>query len=168
MKKQELEKTIEKLHETIKILNQQINSLNEKVDNSIEKANQKYEPIDIEKSIMYSIKNDIQSSIRKICQERLSNWDSPIVKIITELLRENHNNIKKIIGDCLYDFLENPNAKVLISQEIQHKVARSIVNIGMSAVDKEFDYIKNDTELKVKIATIITNFAKENIVIVKE
>jgi len=168
MKKQELEKTIEKLHETIKILNQQINSLNEKVDNSIEKANQKYEPIEIEKSIMYNIKNDIQSSIKKICQERLTNWDSPLVKIILELLKENHNNIKKIIGDGLNDFLENQNSKVLISQEIQHKVARSIVNIGMSAVDKQFDYIKNDTELKIKIATVITNFVNENIVIIKE
>lgn len=155
------QETIEKLYKTLAEIKYENNKFTSNVTNLIEAINKKVE----QKHVPISLENDIlqvvQYSIQKAIQESLIKYDSPLIKLITNVVNENSLELKKIISDSFNDVIQKNEFKQSIREGFSHKVARALISTNDSLFNKISNELKQDAVFKSKIALAVEKIVTE-------
>jgi hypothetical protein len=155
------QKTIDQLLKTVSDIKTENRLLVDKLTKTIEeintKVNQKHVPITLEQDIL----STAQISIQKAIQESLTKYDSPLVKLVTNVINENSTELKKIISDSFNDVIKLEEFKDAIRTGFSHKIARTIISNNDGLFDKVSNELKQDAVFKSKMSLAVANVVNE-------
>jgi hypothetical protein len=144
---QDLKSENRKFRDDIKLLVEIINTKTEK----------KHLPITLEQEILNSSQKAIYDSIQKC----LTEYSSPLKKLVEEVISENSIFLKNIISDSFNTIIQKEDFKQSIVSAFSHKVARNIISNNDGLFDKVYNELKQDTIFKSKMSLAVSNVVEE-------
>lgn len=155
------QEVIDKLYKLVSDLKNENKLLAEKLTKTVEEINKKVE----QKHIPISLETDIlqvaQQSIQKAIQESLTKYDSPLIKLVKNVVDESSAELKQIISDSFNDVIKKEEFKQAIRNGFSHKVARTIISNNDGLFEKVSNELKQDAVFKSKMALAVANVVNE-------
>lgn len=121
------------------------------------KTEKKHMPIMLENDILKTAQNAIQISIEKA----LTDYNSPLKKLIESVISENNEFLKQLISDSFNTVIRTNDFKASIINAFSHKVARSIISNNDGLFDKVSNELKQDNIFKAKMSIAVSNVVEE-------
>ncbi len=155
------QKSIENLNRIVSELKSENRLLVEKFTKTIEeinnKVNQKHIPISLEMDIL----STVQASMHKAIQEVLVGYNSPLLKLVTDVVNNNSTELRNIIADSFDEVIKLDDFKKSIREGFAHKIARTLISNNNGLLDKVSNELKQDTVFKSKMAIAVSNVVNE-------
>ncbi len=95
--------------------------------------------------------------------ERLGNgYDSPLNKIIDDVVVAHAAQISSVVSECLEETLGTKEFKKAVKTEFSHKIAKSLVAKLEGTVERAVEKMRQDQTLRARLVLAIENIIKEN------
>ncbi len=133
-------------------VHRQIESAKYTVDDLKSRVEKKYIPVSFEKEILSTVQSSMSESIEK----SLTGYDSPLQKLIKEVISENSPQLKSIISDSFKFVISRDDFKESIMSAFSHKISRSMVSGNDGLFDKVNHSLKSDPTFKAKITLMVS------------
>ena len=144
---QDLRTENSKFREDVKL---QVETINTKID-------KKHVPITLEQDIFRTAQIAINESIQKV----LTDYSSPLKKLVEAVVSENTTFLKQLISESFNTVIRTDEFKNSIINAFSHKVARNIISNNDGLFDKVSNELKQDAVFKSKMALAVSNVVEE-------
>ena len=144
---QDLKTENAKFREDMKL---QVETINTKTD-------KKHIPITLEQDILRTAQIAMNESIQKV----LTDYSSPLKKLVEAVVSENTTFLKQIISESFNTVIRTDEFKNSIINAFSHKVARNIISNNDGLFDKVSNELKQDAVFKSKMALAVSNVVEE-------
>ena len=144
---QDLRTENSKFREDVKL---QVETINTKID-------KKHVPITLEQDILRTAQIAMNESIQKV----LTNYSSPLKKLVEAVVSENTTFLKQLISESFNTVIRTDEFKNSIINAFSHKVARNIISNNDGLFDKVSNELKQDAVFKSKMALAVSNVVEE-------
>lgn len=131
-------------------IEKQILEMNKKVD-------KKLIPLNFEMDILQTLQQSLQETIKTT----LTGFNSPLSKLIIEVVNNHHLKLKDIISNSFNQAIDTEEFKKSIVNAFSHKISRSIISNNDGLFDKVSNDLKQDTIFKSKMALAVANVVDE-------
>jgi len=112
---------------------------------------------DLEKEILSAAQSAVSSSIR----ETLIKYDSPLVRLVKEVVTDHTTELKQLITDSFQQVIRTDEFKQSIVSAFSHKVARTVISNNDGLFDKVSNELKQDSVFKAKMALAVSTVVEE-------
>lgn len=112
---------------------------------------------DLEKEVLRVAQESVSTSIK----EALSKYDSPLIKLVKQVVDENSTELKSLISSSFQTVIRTDEFKQSILSAFSHKVARTIISNNDGLFDKVSNELKQDSVFKAKMALAVSNVVEE-------
>ena len=136
-----------KFREDVKL---QVEAINTKTD-------KKHIPITLEQDILRTAQIAMNESIQKV----LTDYSSPLKKLVEVVVSENATFLKQLISESFNTVIRTDEFKNSIINAFSHKVARNIISNNDGLFDKVSNELKQDAVFKSKMALAVSNVVEE-------
>lgn len=136
-----------KFREDVKL---QVETINTKTD-------KKHVPITLEQDILRTAQIAMNESIQKV----LTDYSSPLKKLVEAVVSENTTFLKQLISESFNTVIRTDEFKNSIINAFSHKVARNIISNNDGLFDKVSNELKQDAVFKSKMALAVSNVIEE-------
>ena len=136
-----------KFREDVKL---QVEAINTKTD-------KKHVPITLEQDILRTAQIAMNESIQKV----LTDYSSPLKKLVEAVVSENTTFLKQLIAESFNTVIRTDEFKNSIINAFSHKVARNIISNNDRLFDKVSNELKQDAVFKSKMALAVSNVVEE-------
>lgn len=136
-----------KFREDVKL---QVETINTKTD-------KKHVPITLEQDILRTAQIAMNESIQKV----LTDYSSPLKKLVEAVVSENTTFLKQLIAESFNTVIRTDEFKNSIINAFSHKVARNIISSNDGLFDKVSNELKQDAVFKSKMALAVSNVVEE-------
>lgn len=136
-----------KFREDVKL---QVDTINTKTD-------KKHVPITLEQDILRTAQIAMNESIQKV----LTDYSSPLKKLVEAVISENTTFLKQLISESFNTVIKTDEFKNSIINAFSHKVARNIISNNDGLFDKVSNELKQDAVFKSKMALAVSNVVEE-------
>ena len=152
----------------IQYLNQQLTAIREEnrifkdsitllVESMNNKVDSKHAPIYFENDILSCVQSAMSETIKKT----LEGYNSPLTKLILEVVNSRSNELRKIITESFDKVINLQEFKDSIITAFSHKVSKSIISNNDGLFDKVSNELKQDTIFKSKMSIAVSNVIEE-------
>jgi hypothetical protein len=151
------QKTINELYQLLSNIQQENKKFREDVKNQVEilssKIEQKQLPVTLEQDILKVTQHSISEAIKSV----LIGYNSPLTKLVSEVINNYSKDLKDIISDSFSQVIKTDEFKQSIIEAFSHKVARTIISNNEGLFDKVSNELKQDSQFKAKITLAVAN-----------
>lgn len=155
------QKTIDNLLKVVQDLKSENNKFRDDVKLLVEAINTKTEtkhvPITLEQDILRTAQMAMNDSIQKV----LTDYNSPLKKLVDVVVSENTPYLKDLISDSFNTVIRTEDFKNSIINAFSHKVARNIISNNDGLFDKVSNELKQDAIFKSKMSLAVANVVEE-------
>lgn len=155
------QQTIDNLFKAVQDLRTENSKFREDVKLQVETINTKTEnkhvPITLEKDILRTAQIAMNESIQKV----LTDYNSPLKKLVEVVVSENTTFLKQLISESFNTVIRTDEFKNSIINAFSHKVARNIISNNDGLFDKVSNELKQDAIFKSKMALAVSNVVEE-------
>ena len=102
-----------------------------------------------------------QTSINEAIKAALIGYNSPLTKLVMEVVNQETPLLRSIIYDSFNQVIRTDDFKASIVSAFSHKVARSIISNNDGLFDKVANELKQDSIFKAKMALAVSNVVNE-------
>ena len=146
-----------KLENLMVELKAQQSTQSKEIEDRVSTLAKQIEPISLEKDVLKAV----QISIDKAIVSTLTDYSSPLKKIINEVIIENNKELKSLISDSFQKVIRTEEFKQSILNGFSHKVARTIISNNDGLFDKVSNELKQDASFKAKMTLAVSNVVNE-------
>lgn len=108
------------------------------------------------------INNEIREAVGEAIRKRLTDYNSPLHGIISQVVKENEAEVKSLITDAIVGTITDKKFRLEAKAQIRHKIARELVNsFGEGIFKQTVDKLKQDHTLKARIVLAIEKMLEE-------
>ena len=132
------------------IVTKQVDSINDKVD-------KKHLPITLESNILQVMQHSIDKAIKAV----LTGYNSPLNKLVSEVVDSHSVELKSLISDSFSQVIRTDEFKQSIISAFSHKVARTIISNNDGLFEKVSNDLKQDQQFKAKMVLAVANVVEE-------
>lgn len=155
------QQTIDNLFKAVQDLRTENAKFREDVKLQVETINTKTEkkhvPITLEQDILRTAQIAMNESIQKV----LTDYSSPLKKLVETVVSENTTFLKQLISESFNTVIRTDEFKNSIINAFSHKVARNIISNNDGLFDKVSNELKQDAVFKSKMALAVSNVVEE-------
>ena len=155
------QQTVDNLFKAVQDLRTENSKFREDVKLQIEAINTKTEkkhvPITLEQDILRTAQIAMNESIQKV----LTDYSSPLKKLVDAVVSENTAFLKQLISDSFNSVIRTDDFKDSIITAFSHKVARNIISNNDGLFDKVSNELKQDAIFKAKMSLAVSNVVEE-------
>ena len=155
------QQTIDSLYRAVMDLRNENAKFRQDVTLQVETINTKTEkkhlPITLEQDILRTAQLAMNESI----QEVLTDYNSPLKKLVEVVVSENTTFLKELISDSFNSVIRTDDFKNSIINAFSHKVARNIISNNDGLFDKVSNELKQDAIFKSKMSLAVSNVVEE-------
>lgn len=155
------QQTIDSLFKAVQDLRTENAKFREDVKLQVEAINTKTEkkhvPITLEQDILRTAQMAMNESIQKV----LTDYSSPLKKLVEAVVSENTTFLKQLISESFNTVIRTDEFKNSIINAFSHKVARNIISNNDGLFDKVSNELKQDAVFKSKMALAVSNVVEE-------
>jgi len=155
------QQTIDNLFKAVQDLRTENSKFREDVKFQVEAINTKTEkkhvPITLEQDILRTAQMAMNESIQKV----LTDYSSPLKKLVEAVVSENTTFLKQLISESFNTVIRTDEFKNSIINAFSHKVARNIISNNDGLFDKVSNELKQDAVFKSKMALAVSNVIEE-------
>lgn len=155
------QQTIDNLFKVVQDLRTENAKFREDVKLQVETINTKTEkkhvPITLEQDILRTAQIAMNESIQKV----LTDYSSPLKKLVEAVVSENTTFLKQLISESFNTVIRTDEFKTSIINAFSHKVARNIISNNDGLFDKVSNELKQDAVFKSKMALAVSNVVEE-------
>ena len=155
------QQTIDNLFKAVQDLRTENAKFREDVKLQVEAINTKTEkkhvPITLEQDILRTAQIAMNESIQKV----LTDYSSPLKKLVEAVVSENTTFLKQLISESFNTVIRTDEFKNSIINAFSHKVARNIISNNDGLFDKVSNELKQDAVFKSKMALAVSNVVEE-------
>ena len=155
------QQTIDNLFKSVQDLRTENAKFREDVKLQVEtintKTDKKHVPITLEQDILRTAQIAINESIQKV----LTDYSSPLKKLVEAVVSENTTFLKQLISESFNTVIRTDEFKNSIINAFSHKVARNIISNNDGLFDKVSNELKQDAVFKSKMALAVSNVVEE-------
>ena len=151
-------KTVSDLREENRMFRNDMTDLITAINNKVEK---KHAPVNLESDILSTVQLAMNDSIKTV----LSNYNSPLTKLVASVVDEHSTQLRGIISNSFNEVIQREKS---IVSAFAHKVSRSIISNNDGLFDKVSNELKQDAVFKSKMALAVSNVVEEVLLARKE
>lgn len=155
------QQTIDSLYRAVMDLRNENAKFRQDVTLQVETINTKTEkkhlPITLEQDILRTAQIAMNESIQKV----LTEYNSPLKKLVEAVVSENTTFLKELISDSFNSVIRTEDFKNSIINAFSHKVARNIISNNDGLFDKVSNELKQDAIFKSKMSLAVSNVVEE-------
>jgi len=155
------QQTIDNLFKAVQDLRTENSKFREDVKLQVEtintKTDKKHVPITLEQDILRTAQIAMNESIQKV----LTDYSSPLKKLVEAVVSENTTFLKQLITESFNTVIRTDEFKNSIINAFSHKVARNIISNNDGLFDKVSNELKQDAVFKSKMALAVSNVVEE-------
>ena len=158
---QKEQESVDKLVQLVQLLREENATFRKDVSLQVEsinsKTDKKHLPIHLESDILGHVQKAVNESIKNA----LSGYNSPVIKLVNEVVSEHNSELKTIISDSFNEVIKKEDFKKSVVDAFSHKVSRSIISNNDGLFDKVANELKQDAVFKAKMAIAVSNVVNE-------
>lgn len=155
------QQTIDNLLKAIKDLKEENAKFREDVKSQVQaistKTDKKHLPIILEQDILRTAQTAMNESIQKV----LTDYNSPLKKLVESVISENSAFLKQLISESFNTVMKTDDFKKSIINAFSHKIARNIISNNDGLFDKVSNELKQDAVFKSKMALAVSTVVEE-------
>jgi hypothetical protein len=155
------QKTIDTLYKLVSEIKQENQKFRDDVKNQVDKLSDKVEkkhlPISLESDILQVMQHSIDETIKSV----LTGYNSPLTKLVAEVVVNHSGELKSIISDSFAQVIRTDDFKQSIVNAFSHKVAKTIISNNDGLFDKVSNELKQDAGFKAKMVLAVSNIIEE-------
>lgn len=102
-----------------------------------------------------------QSAIAESIKNTLTGYQSPMTKLVIDVVNSHSSELKQIINDSFESVIRTDDFKQSIVSAFSHKIARTIISNNDGLFDKVANELKQDSIFKAKMALAVSNVVNE-------
>lgn len=129
----------------------------ERIKELEDKVEKKHLPITLEMDILSTTQSAIHESIKNV----LTNYNSPLNKLVASVIDSHSGELRSIINESFVKVIQTEDFKESIISAFSHKVARTIISNNTGLFDKVSNELKQDATFKAKLALAVSNVVEE-------
>lgn len=162
------QKSVDSLTNLLSEIKKSNSEYRDRIDEKLEKLNKKVEhkhiPVDLNNEILKISQVAIGEAVKTV----LTKYDSPLIKLVENVINENNAYLRQIISDSFSEVIRTEDFKNSILQAFAHKVSRSIVSQNDSLFSKVVNDLKQDATFRSKMTLAVSRVVEECISRAKE
>ena len=102
-------------------------------------------------------------SLEGVFKENINRWDSPIRKIVDEVIEENRDKIKAQFQKAFDMSFGSKDFEKTIQQEFIHKVAKNLIGKLEGEVEKTANVLRGDPTIRAKMLLAIKGIIEKQL-----
>lgn len=102
-----------------------------------------------------------QSAIHESIKNVLTNYNSPLNKLVASVIDLHSSELRSIINDSFTRVIQTEDFKESIVSAFSSKVARTIISNNTGLFEKVSNELKQDATFKAKLALAVNNVVEE-------
>lgn len=114
-------------------------------------------------SIEDQISNAIKDGIREGVKSKLGGYQSPLDKVIGEILTKYDGMIRTLLGGAIESAMGDEEFREQIRTQIRHKLASTLVARFGGEMEKQVNVLKSDPTTRARITLAIEQIVKERL-----
>ena len=154
-------KTVSDLREENRMFRNDMTDLITAINNKVEK---KHTPVNLESDILSTVQLAMNDSIKTV----LSNYNSPLTKLVASVVDEHSTQLRGIISSSFNEVIQREEFEKSIVSAFAHKVSRAIISNNDGLFDKVSNELKQDAVFKSKMSLAVSNVVEEVLLTRKE
>jgi hypothetical protein len=99
----------------------------------------------------------MQHSIDEAIKSVLTGYNSPLTKLVAEVVTMHSGELKSLISDSFSKVIKTDEFKQSIANAFSHKVAKTIISNNDGLFDKVSNELKQDAMFKAKMVQAVAN-----------
>lgn len=107
--------------------------------------------MDFEREIL----NGLNGGIQKAIESQLSGYNSPLAKMVSEVMEKNRGSIMGKMNAAFSYVVENPEFEATLKDEFNRKVAKSLLSGLEGTVEKAATAFKQDPTIRSRMILAI-------------
>lgn len=111
----------------------------------------------LEKDVLQAAQQAIAESIKT----KLTGYDSPLGKLVTEVVTSHSSELRTLINDAFEQVIRTDDFKAAIVSAFSHKIARSVISNNDGLFDKVSAELKQDSAFKAKMVLAVGKVVEE-------
>lgn len=155
------QKTVDSLLQTVKELREENrmfrNDMTELITAINSKVDKKHTPVNLESDILSTVQSAMNDSIKAV----LSNYNSPLTKLVASVVDEHSTKLRSLISNSFNEVIQRDEFEKSIVSAFAHKVSRSIISNNDGLFDKVSNELKQDAVFKSKMALAVSHVVEE-------
>lgn len=155
------QKTINELYQLLSNIRQENGQFREDIKNQVNAINAKVDKKHIPITLETDILRVMQCSIDEAIKSSLSGYNSPLIKLVTDVVNNYSTELKSLISDSFSQVIRTDEFKQSIISAFSHKVARTIISNNDGLFDKVSNELKQDATFKAKMALAVASVVEE-------
>jgi hypothetical protein len=102
----------------------------------------------------------IREGLAKAIDAKLSGYNSPLDKIIADVIKLNVVEIRKLLLDGIGSALKDQDFRQQIQQVVRQKMARQLIEKFGGELEKQVNLLKSDPATRARITVAIEDIVK--------
>jgi len=152
------QKTVDQLYQLLSdIRKENQKDVTNQVSTLTTKVEQKHIPITLESDILQVMQHSIDEAIKSV----LTGYNSPLTKLVTEVVTIHSGELKSLISDSFSQVIKTDEFKQSIVNAFSHKVAKTIISNNDGLFDKVSNELKQDVMFKAKMVQAVVNVVED-------
>lgn len=111
----------------------------------------------LEKDILQTAQQSVAAALRQV----LTQYDSPLNRLVKVVIEEHSSELKSLISDSFSQVIRTDQFKQSIVDAFSHKVARTIISNNDGLFEKVSNELKQDAIFKAKMSLAVSNVVNE-------
>lgn len=116
----------------------------------------------LDKAIGETVTDVIRSAIGTATLERLKGYNSPLSKIIDDVVAANSGTIRGILQEAITDKANNAEFRAEVKSSFMHSLARVLMNEFKGEIEKQAHALRQNPEFRANVVLAINNVVKEH------
>ena len=114
--------------------------------------------IDVGGELLQAVKNGIGKAV----QEHLCKYNSPLEKLLGEIVSDQRGAIGKLLTDSIQSALKDETFREHISSSVRTKLASTLIQRFGGEMEKQVNALKSDPTTRARITLAIEEIVKQH------
>ena len=103
------------------------------------------------------LKNAVRDGLRKAVADKLAGYNSPLDKMLAEVVNEKGGAIRGLLVDAISSSLDNAEWRNNIAMAVRGKLAQVLIQRFGGELEKQVNALKSDPATRARIVLAIEN-----------
>lgn len=126
-------------------------ALSKRVDGLEATVVKKHIPFNLETSIL----STVQSSFGEAISKSLLGYDSPLLKLIKEVVDDNSTELKAMISESFTNVIHTDEFKKSVTDAFIHKIGRILIDKSSGLLEKTVNDLRQDAVMKSRLSLAV-------------
>jgi len=108
------------------------------------------------------VSKELKGAIAQVVKERLSGYNSPLSKMVDEVVSSQQAEIKSLLREAITEAVSKDDFRAEVKSAFMHTLARSLMGEFKGEIEKQANALRQQADFRARVVMAIENIVSES------